>query len=276
MLQCCKNWQIGWYDDRKETITPDASDPNWSVEHTIVGIADYNHTATRDLNVVLKLETGTSEDYFIGFNRATGANAQNDEADDELTIVKTGNNGELYSQSYLQAHLTAGESHILVGNGAPVQVTLVGILKPASGPWRATLKVENDGSAAPTPLPTSQPTPQPTTAAPTSTACISGKELVVDITKDDYPDETSWTLEDMCTGQTVDAGDVRGKSMCIPDAQYKFTLKDSYGDGICCSYGSGSYRVMYGGSMVKQGGQFESTETTTFGSCAADPTEPVS
>ena len=59
---------------------------------------------------VAKIETGTNTDQFIGFNRAVGINAQNDEADDEVTIIQTGNNGENYFQSFLKAHMIKGES----------------------------------------------------------------------------------------------------------------------------------------------------------------------
>ena len=39
--------------------------------------------------MVVKIETGTETDQFIAFNRATGVNRQNDEADNEVTMVET-------------------------------------------------------------------------------------------------------------------------------------------------------------------------------------------
>ena len=30
---------------------------------------------------------------------------------------------------------------------------------------------------------------------------------------------------------------------CLPDGCYDFVIYDSYGDGICCSYGIGSYTL---------------------------------
>ena len=47
----------------------------------------------------------------------------------------------------------------------------------------------------------------------------------------------------------------------IPDVNvdgngcYRFTINDSYGDGICCSYGNGSYSVSYDGVVMGSGGQ---------------------
>ena len=44
-----------------------------------------------------------------------------------------------------------------------------------------------------------------------------------------------------------------------------FTIEDSYGDAICCSYGNGSYTVTDGlGNIVAQGGSFGSEEETVF------------
>ena len=49
---------------------------------------------------------------------------------------------------------------------------------------------------------------------------------------------------------------------------YEFTIFDSFGDGICCSYGEGSYSVSAAGEVVASGGDFGSSETTLF--CVAD------
>merc|ERR1712032_1346912 len=50
------------------------------------------------------------------------------------------------------------------------------------------------------------------------------------------------------------------------DGEFEFTMNDSYGDGICCSYGEGSYSVLRQGTVEVSGGQFGGTETTSFGS----------
>ena len=31
---------------------------------------------------------------------------------------------------------------------------------------------------------------------------------------------------------------------------YSFVISDTYGDGICCSYGNGSYSVTYNGTVT--------------------------
>ena len=53
---------------------------------------------------------------------------------------------------------------------------------------------------------------------------------------------------------------------CLANGCYDFTINDAYGDGICCSYGNGSYTVTNNddGSTLASGGSFTSSETTNF------------
>ena len=48
-------------------------------------------------------------------------------------------------------------------------------------------------------------------------------------------------------------------------------MSDSYGDGICCQYGSGSYVVLYDGVQQASGGSFGASETTEIGETACLP-----
>jgi len=94
------------------------------------------------------------------------------------------------------------------------------------------------------------------------------------LTVDNYPEETSWNLTDD-NGNVVESGGTYGNqpdgstitfNFCLPDGCYDFTINDSYGDGICCAYGSGSYALTNDvtGATLAAGGAFTSTETTTF------------
>jgi endonuclease I len=98
--------------------------------------------------------------------------------------------------------------------------------------------------------------------------------LTLTITFDNYPEETSWTLKNS-SGSTVASGgtyasQADGSTLVIPinnvpDDCYDFTILDTYGDGICCSYGSGSYSLaLTGGSVLASGGSFTSSEVTNF------------
>ena len=60
------------------------------------------------------------------------------------------------------------------------------------------------------------------------------------------------------------------ENVCVPqNSIVTFTIYDSYGDGICCSYGIGSYDVDVCGTTVASGGNFNSEESTSFnvGTC---------
>jgi len=203
---------------------------------------------------VIKLETGTSTDQFVAFNRATGVNSDNDEADDEVTIVQTGSNGEGYSQSFLQATLRQGESHTItnwVGTGQNLIISVTDIDQDTNPQvWTATVIVAL-GELPPTPAPT---------------ACVSGTDFKLNLLTDNYPGETAWTLVNQCTNQQqLSGGSYSTANMqyveesCIPIGKYVFTITDSFGDGICCSYGEGSYSLQYDGNAIAQGGDFGSS-----------------
>lgn len=101
----------------------------------------------------------------------------------------------------------------------------------------------------------------------------NGTLVTVTINLDNYPEETSWTLTDagglvVASGGTYGSqpdGSTVSEDFCLPDGCYDFQINDAYGDGICCSYGTGSYTVSDdGGNTLASGGSFGSTETTNF------------
>jgi len=141
------------------------------------------------------------------------------------------------------------------------------------------------GTANPTTFlaPIAPPTPAPIApSTPAPTPCLAG-DLVVEITTDNYPMETTWTMTNMCDSAVVgsggtysESGTTYTKTMCADDGvEFEFTINDSYGDGICCSYGQGSYKITHNGDVKKEGGEFSSTETISFGSCDDTPPPPA-
>ncbi len=97
-------------------------------------------------------------------------------------------------------------------------------------------------------------------------------EVTISITFDNYPEETSWTLKNDA-GTTVASGGTYGSQAdgstlvieeCLANGCYDFTISDTYGDGICCSYGNGSYNVSNSGQTLASGGSFSSSETTNI------------
>merc|ERR1712003_587196 len=58
---------------------------------------------------------------------------------------------------------------------------------------------------------------------------------------------------------------------------YLFTMKDTYGDGMCCSEGEGYYTLTVEGSVIENGGEFSTDESTEFsGGCLQSTVAPVS
>lgn len=155
-------------------------------------------------------------------------------------------------------------------------------LDPMGEPIRLTNTVV-DGCAGPTFSPTTPPPTVSPTSAPTFSPCPENESrLTVDIKTDNYPYETTWTLVNNCDdsellsgGPYTSAGTLYSQttSLCLPDdAEYVFTINDSYGDGICCSVGSGEYVVKQDGVQVLSGGDFGTREVASFGTCGSTPT----
>ncbi|RMG87745.1 MAG: T9SS C-terminal target domain-containing protein, partial [Bacteroidetes bacterium] len=96
--------------------------------------------------------------------------------------------------------------------------------------------------------------------------------LTLTIVTDNYPGETTWEVKD-ATGAVLASGGPYGTAgatethaLCLPNACYDFVIYDSYGDGICCAYGNGSYTLTDDatGTILASGGQFTTSETTNF------------
>lgn len=89
-------------------------------------------------------------------------------------------------------------------------------------------------------------------------------QIVVSITPDNFPGETTWRITNT-SGTVITSGNVNGGEICLSNNTcYFFTILDSYGDGICCGFGQGSYTVTANGEIVAQGGQFNHSETTAI------------
>ena len=102
-------------------------------------------------------------------------------------------------------------------------------------------------------------------------ACLDNN-VTLTIVLDNYPEETSWQITNgggsvVASGGTYASqpdGSTVNIDLCLVDGCYDFTIFDTYGDGICCSYGQGSYNLSSGGTTLASGGAFGSSETTAF------------
>jgi|GEM_PF-7113227 len=98
-------------------------------------------------------------------------------------------------------------------------------------------------------------------------------DVNVDILTDDYPGETTWTIVDEDDNVVAEGGpygaqntDFNETVTGLDSGCYTFTIFDSYGDGICCDFGNGSYSVSCAssGTVLKSGGNFGSEESVFF------------
>ena len=150
-FNAAKSWQLGWFSDRHKTVSP-LDGESWSGR--LYGPVDYPSTSTGD-TVLLKIETKTTTDYFVMFNRQSGFNWDTREGGNQVTIVTAGENGEGYAPSDLKAKLSAGKSFLIPdfqGTGLPVEIIVTSI-NPSGTPAFADVTILS-GTAAPTPSPT--------------------------------------------------------------------------------------------------------------------------
>ena len=118
------------------------------------------------------------------------------------------------------------------------------------------------------PVPTISPAPSGT-QPPTSLTFPAS----LDLTTDRWGFETGWTLTnsnqqliEQVTAGAYGNDQSYSYDWDLPTDCYDFTITDSYGDGICCGWGQGSYDLSYNGvAVVSGGGEFTSSETTSFG-----------
>ncbi|KAL7552277.1 hypothetical protein ACHAWF_015504 [Thalassiosira exigua] len=168
---------LAWYNENSyDTVVWNSNHQSfWSGK--IIGIADYKNNPNR-LPVVVKLESGGPNDLFVGFNRAKGINRHSADARDEVTVVLTGNDGLGYSQSYLEAKLSQGKSHLVQDwRGLGVELTInVNEINTRADPAYADILVVFGDTMRPTEEPTEKPSAKPSarpTGEPTKTPSAS-------------------------------------------------------------------------------------------------------
>ncbi|WP_103068865.1 M14 family zinc carboxypeptidase [Aquimarina sediminis] len=102
----------------------------------------------------------------------------------------------------------------------------------------------------------------------------SSFDVKLRITFDRYPEETSWEIKNS-NNQIVHSGGTYGSqpdnstiniTKTLDAGCYTLVFKDTYGDGICCSYGNGSYELtnVATSTILASGGSFTSLDTKNF------------
>ena len=227
----------------------------------------------------LDLTTANEVDYYIGYNRAAGINAQTVKDGNTISIVKKIGNPLSGGQSWKVAALQLGDSYIINDyngeNGKDIEIQYIGLTNDPNNLGRdATiliidLSIADDG----------QDDDQSSSSDNSSNGSSQTREGVpcklydVVLKTDDYPGDNEWTIV-----QQGGIGEFIGRNMeyteqneeyvdrdivCLPyNQKFNFKITDLYGDGICCGQGQGGYKikalsdntvVIAGGALVSAG-----------------------
>ena len=79
---------------------------------------------------------------------------------------------------------------------------------------------------------------------------LNGKSINIKIRTDNYGNENSWTLTNIDNNYIVDSMNILSNNttysldFCLDYGCYMFVINDSYGDGFCCNYGNGYYKIL--------------------------------
>ena len=97
----------------------------------------------------------------------------------------------------------------------------------------------------------------------------SSFELILET--DNYGAETSWELFSSGLSELVASGNgyTSSSSFTIQETIcnhpcFTFIIKDTWGDGMCCEYGTGGYRILVDGVEIHSGGDFGLQDTVEF------------
>merc|ERR1719232_329581 len=101
----------------------------------------------------------------------------------------------------------------------------------------------------------------------------------VNVTTDNWPAETFWYITDLASNLVVkEEGPYPARKREHPfehdvplcPGSYEFCIEDTWGDGICCETGIGSYALSLNNNVIAEGGDFEYKECTQFTVCEED------
>ncbi|KAG7374718.1 polymorphic outer membrane domain containing protein [Nitzschia inconspicua] len=190
-----------------------------------------------------------TRDVYIGFNydSGSGINRNSAEYKNRVTVhQKNSNNPSAYAQSWLLAALIKGQEYVFpnfdgLGQGHTLHIKFIDQVNEDAFVEMFVTGLEITGPCLP---------------------------VTVDIVTDKYPGETSWVLTNgnaqvlMSGGPYTAQNTLHSLTQCVEEGNLSFTINDSYSDGLCCSYGQGSYAIKnVKGAILAQGGQFGASET---------------
>jgi hypothetical protein len=109
-----------------------------------------------------------------------------------------------------------------------------------------------------------------------------GYNVEVEINFDNAPQETSWEIRDEFNSIVASGGPYANaqqnstisENICLPEGCYSFWMYDTGSNGLCCSNGSGFYRLQYlTGQVITSGSSFNAF--TNYNFCLDANQEPL-
>ena len=103
---------------------------------------------------------------------------------------------------------------------------------------------------------------------------VGCKNISIQITLDNYGEETTWDIKNEAGTIFGQGGpfsnftreEVQTANLCLAPGCYDFSIYDIWGDGICCAYGNGAFQVVEAetGVILVTGSKFAAQDKTTF------------
>jgi len=268
-----KGWQLGWYPNGQDIITPLQSNSEKAFfEGRLIGVAEYNLLDTTTADKVIVQITGYDSDYYVSFNSKKGINSGTQEGGNQV-LVHSRPTGENYETSTLKAKLSSGQEYTIEGSNTIVRVEEI---DTTSTPSYSKVFIGNTACSSDSDCDLGEFCTEYSCDVSTG-ICSSfqdcsqcGGNVDVEIMTDKYGSETTWEVVNIDDGMSaLDGGSYSSNSLttagsCLGFGNYEFRIYDSYGDGICCSYGNGYYKLLLDDKVLKEGGSFGSSEFTPF------------
>lgn len=88
------------------------------------------------------------------------------------------------------------------------------------------------------------------------------RKIRIEVKTDNFGEDTSWQFRDASgvviarNERTYGKRDIDTRDLCLDDeSMYEFTVFDTYGDGMCCQFGQGAYRILsYSDELFREEG----------------------
>lgn len=216
---------------------------------------------------VLSVQTGVADDAGISAISAPTASVCASSISPVVTLRNFGSNA--LTSATINYQVDGGTTFVYnwTGNLASNATTTVNLLSIAVGSGSHTF-------TAYTSNPNGNADGDPSNDQSQANFSSGTNGVTLTLTFDDYAAETSWEVRNSSGTVVASFGPYQAsqstttviENICLADGCYDFTINDAYGDGICCTYGNGSYTLREDATntVLASGATFTSSETTNF------------